>query len=256
MGIYLVKWDRDDDAYIHEPKYNSAPDYYAYIEADSPEEAIEIAKSNYNISSRRMWYPDLNSFKAEEKQLEELTKKINSIEFYYTKDIHKIPFIPSNLYVMLNAIKAAQNKHTFIYRNFETETTGNPYAHAIMRGYVNHHGESHPNYHYEDLMLLASMYDEEHFLFPSVIVDANHSNSGKKYLEQIRISKEIIHSMSQSEIIRKLVKGIMIESYIEDGAQKTDGDVYGKSITDPCLGWEKTEVLIKDLAMQLSKLKK
>ena len=104
MGIYLVKWDRDDDAYIHEPKYNSAPDDYAYIEADSPEEAIEIAKSNYNISSRRMWYPDLNSFKAEEKQLEELTKKINSIEFYYTKDIHKIPFIPSNLYVMLNAI--------------------------------------------------------------------------------------------------------------------------------------------------------
>ena len=161
-----------------------------------------------------------------------------------------------DLSVMLNAIKAAQNKHTFIYRNFETETTGNPYAHAIMRGYVNHHGESHPNYHYEDLMLLASMYDEEHFLFPSVIVDANHSNSGKKYLEQIRISKEIIHSMSQSEIIRKLVKGIMIESYIEDGAQKTDGDVYGKSITDPCLGWEKTEVLIKDLAMQLSKLKK
>ncbi len=104
MGIYLVKWDRDDDAYIHEPKYNSAPDDYAYIEADSPEEAIEIAKSNYNISSRRMWYPDLNSFIAEEKQLEELTKKINSIEYYYTKDLQKIPLIPSNLYVMLNAI--------------------------------------------------------------------------------------------------------------------------------------------------------
>ena len=104
MGIYLVKWDRDDDAYIHEPKYNSASDDYAYIEADSPEEAIEIAKSNYNISSRRMWYPDLNSFIAEEKQLEELTKKINSIEYYYTKDLQKIPLIPSNLYVMLNAI--------------------------------------------------------------------------------------------------------------------------------------------------------
>ena len=160
-----------------------------------------------------------------------------------------------DLSVMLNAIKAAQSKHTFIYRNFETETMGNPYAHAIMRGYVNHHGESHPNYHYEDLILLSSMYDDEHFLFPSVIVDANHSNSGKKYLEQIRISKEIIHSMSQNEAIRKLVKGIMIESYIEDGSQKTDGDVYGKSITDPCLGWEKTEMLIKDLANQLAKLK-
>ena len=153
-----------------------------------------------------------------------------------------------DLSVMLNAIRAAQTKHTFIYRNFETETAGNPYAHAIMRGYVNHHGESHPNYHYEDLILLASMYDEEHFKFPSIIVDVNHSNSGKKYLEQIRIAKEILHSCSHNETINKLVKGLMIESYIEDGSQKADGGIYGKSITDPCLGWEKTEQLIYDIA--------
>lgn len=160
-----------------------------------------------------------------------------------------------DLSVMLNAIKAAQNKHTFIYRNFETETTGNPYAHAIMRGYVNHHGESHPNYHYEDLILLASMYDKEKYKNPSIIVDVNHSNSGKKYLEQIRISKEILHSCSHNETIYSLVKGLMIESYIEDGCQKVEDGVYGKSITDPCLGWDKTEQLIRDIAELRKKMK-
>lgn len=150
--------------------------------------------------------------------------------------------------VMLNAINAAQHSHTFIYRGWEVKSQGNPYAHAILRGYVDKHGVSYPNYHYEDLISLAKVYDEQHFAYPSVIVDTNHSNSGKQYEEQIRIAKEVLHATRHNESIRKIVKGLMIESYIEDGCQKVSDGVYGKSITDPCLGWEKTEKLILDLA--------
>lgn len=150
--------------------------------------------------------------------------------------------------VMLNAINAAQHSHTFIYRSWEVETKGNPFAHAILRGYVDQDGNSHPNYHYEDLYELANLYESKHFANPAIIVDANHSNSNKKYLEQIRITKEILHSTRHNEKIRKIVKGIMIESYIEDGNQKLEDGVYGKSITDPCLGWEKTEKLILEIA--------
>ncbi len=150
--------------------------------------------------------------------------------------------------VMMNSITAAQHPHTFIYGGWEVKTEGNEYAHAILRGYVNKHGQSMPNYHYEDLMHLCESYQEKNLKNPGVIVDTNHSNSGKKYNEQVRIAKEVLHSCRHSEEIRKLVKGLMIESYIEDGAQKPDGGVYGKSITDPCLGWEKTERLILDLA--------
>lgn len=156
--------------------------------------------------------------------------------------------------VMLNAINAAQHSHTFIYRGWEVKSQGNPYAHAILRGYVDKHGTSYPNYHYEDLISLAKLYDENIFTYPSVIVDTNHSNSGKQYEEQIRIAKEILHATRHNESIRKIVKGLMIESYIEDGCQKVGDGVYGKSITDPCLGWEKTEKLILDIA-KLRKLK-
>ena len=150
--------------------------------------------------------------------------------------------------VMLNAINAAQHSHTFIYRGWEVKSEGNPYAHAILRGYVDQNGVSYPNYHYEDLEKLAKLYEQAHFANPAVIVDANHANSGKKYEEQIRICKEVLHSTRHNAAIRKLVKGLMIESYIEDGCQKPDGGIYGKSITDPCLGWEKTEKLILELA--------
>ena len=150
--------------------------------------------------------------------------------------------------VMLNAINAAQHSHTFIYRGWEVKSEGNPYAHAILRGYVDQNGVSYPNYHYEDLEKLAKLYEQAHFANPAVIVDANHANSGKKYEEQIRICKEVLHSTRHNAAIRKLVKGLMIESYIEDGCQKADGGIYGKSITDPCLGWEKTEKLILELA--------
>ena len=150
--------------------------------------------------------------------------------------------------VMMNSITAAQHSHTFIYRGWEVESQGNDLAHAILRGYVNKHGQSMPNYHYEDLINLAETYAKSGLKNPAVIIDTNHANSGKKWMEQPRIAKEILHSCRCSEDIKKMVKGLMIESYIEDGAQKPEENVYGKSITDPCLGWEKTEKLILDLA--------
>ena len=150
--------------------------------------------------------------------------------------------------VMMNSITAAQHPHTFIYRGWEVESQGNPLAHAILRGYVNKHGQSMPNYHYEDLIHLAEVYEKSALKNPAVIVDTNHANSGKKWMEQPRIAKEVLNSCHHSDDVKKIVKGLMIESYIEDGAQKPEENVYGKSITDPCLGWEKTERLILDLA--------
>ncbi len=150
--------------------------------------------------------------------------------------------------VMMNSITAAQHSHTFLYRGWEVKSTGNPHAHAILRGYVNKHGQSMPNYHYEDLLHLCETYAGSGLQNPGVIIDTNHANSGKKYLEQVRITKDVIHSCTHSDDIKKLVKGFMIESYIEDGSQKIGENIYGKSITDPCLGWEKTEKLIMDIA--------
>lgn len=150
--------------------------------------------------------------------------------------------------VMMNSIIAAQSSHTFIYRGWEVKTKGNDYAHAILRGYVDKFGRSIPNYHYEDLQNLLEMYGEHDLKNPAVVVDANHSNSGKKFIEQIRICKDIMHSCKVSDDIHRLVKGLMVESYIEDGSQKVGEHCYGKSITDPCLGWEKSEKLIYELA--------
>ena len=150
--------------------------------------------------------------------------------------------------VMLNSVIAAQAKQSFIYRNWEVNTPGNPLAHTILRGAVNKHGQNIPNYHYEDLIRLVNMYNAKDIINPACIIDANHSNSGKMYNEQIRITKEIIHSMKHSNEVRKLVKGVMIESYIEPGCQKIGEGVYGKSITDPCLGWNESEKLLLDIA--------
>ncbi|MCI6023076.1 MAG: 3-deoxy-7-phosphoheptulonate synthase [Oscillospiraceae bacterium] len=156
-----------------------------------------------------------------------------------------------DLTVMINSITAAQHSHTFLYRNAEVKTSGNPLAHAILRGSVNAYGRTIPNYHYEDLSRLYEMYAAKGLENMALIVDANHSNSGKKYLEQIRIANEVLHSCRHSSDIRKMVKGLMIESYLEDGAQKVEEGVFGKSITDPCLGWEKTEQLMFEIADQL-----
>ncbi len=153
--------------------------------------------------------------------------------------------------IMMNSIKAARSSHTYIYRGWEVKTKGNPYAHAILRGYVDFSGKCVSNYHYEDLANLFEYYSELNIDNPAVIVDTNHANSGKKHLEQIRIAKDIVHSRNHNADIKSIVKGLMIESYIEDGAQKIGEHIYGKSITDPCLGWEKTEKLILDIADNL-----
>lgn len=156
-----------------------------------------------------------------------------------------------DLSVMMNSIVAAQSSHTFLYRGWEVTSEGNPYAHAILRGYIDYAGRSTSNYHYEDLLRLEELYEKSNLVNPSVIVDTNHNNSAKKYLEQVRIAKDIVHSRNQNADIKRLVKGLMIESYIEDGACKPEEHIFGKSITDPCLGWEKTERLILDIADKL-----
>lgn len=156
-----------------------------------------------------------------------------------------------DLSVMMNAIKASQSGHTFIYRGWEVVTDGNPLTHAILRGSVDYAGKSVSNYHYEDLLRLHELYEKTGLANPSVVVDTNHNNSGKQYLEQIRIAKDVVHSRKQNGDIKRLVKGLMIESYIEDGAQGICEHIFGKSITDPCLGWEKTEKLIFDIADNL-----
>ena len=156
-----------------------------------------------------------------------------------------------DLNVMMNSIVAAQASHTFLYRGWEVTSDGNPYAHAILRGYLDYAGRNVSNYHYEDLLKVDEFYKKSNLLNQSVIVDTNHNNSGKQYLEQIRIAKDVVHSRNQNADIKRLVKGLMIESYLEDGAQGVGEHVFGKSITDPCLGWEKTERLILDLAEKL-----
>lgn len=156
-----------------------------------------------------------------------------------------------DLTIMMNSITAAQHEHTFIYRGWEVVSEGNPYAHAILRGYTDFAGKNVSNYHYEDLIKLNQLYNESNLINPAVVVDTNHANSGKQYLEQVRIALDVINSCNYSNDIRGMVKGLMIESYIEDGAQSVGEHCYGKSITDPCLGWEKTEDLIKTIAYNL-----
>ena len=153
-----------------------------------------------------------------------------------------------DLTIMMNSIKAAQTSHTFLYRGWEVTSDGNDTAHSILRGYMDFAGRNISNYHYEDIAYLCELYNEYGLKNPAVIIDANHANSSKKYLEQVRIAKDVVYSRNHNDDIKGLVKGIMIESYIEDGAQKIGEHIYGKSITDPCLGWEKTENLIYKIA--------
>ena len=150
--------------------------------------------------------------------------------------------------VMLNSVYAAQHPHHFVYRGHEAETTGNPLTHVVLRGAVSKHGNCVQNYHYEDIMRLIERYNQMELVNPAAIIDANHSNSNKQYQEQIRIVKEVMHNRTLSSDIRNMVKGVMIESYIEPGCQKVGEHIYGKSITDPCLGWEASEKLIYDIA--------
>lgn len=155
--------------------------------------------------------------------------------------------------VMLNSVYAAQHAHSFIYRGWEVNTTGNELAHTVLRGANNKHGQNIPNYHYEDLIRLHDMYESMNLVNPACVIDTNHSNSNKQFDQQIRIAKEVLHSRKVSRDIHNLVKGLMIESYIEEGCQKVGGGIYGKSITDPCLGWADTEQLIYSIAEEALK---
>ena len=241
---------------LHQPDPDSKPDMYKGIVAIR--ELHMTALRDYDFScADEMLYPenyrylsDLLSYVAVG------ARSVENQQHRLTASGLAIPVGMKNptggdLSVMMNSITAAQSSHTFIYRGWEVVSEGNPHAHAILRGYVDSLGRSTSNYHYEDLVMVRELYEKSGLANPSVIVDTNHNNSGKKYLEQIRIAKDIVHSRNQNPDIKGLVKGLMIESYLEDGAQSVSEGVFGKSITDPCLGWKKTEQLILDIADKL-----
>lgn len=238
---------------LHQPDPSQAPDMLKGIIGIRRLHLTALSETGFSCADE-MLYPENHSYLSDLLSYVAVgARSVEDQQHRLTASGVDIPVGMKNptsgdLSVMLNAIKAAEHSHTFIYRGFEATTKGNPLSHAILRGYVNHHGESHENYHYENLSILSSIYNTEHFINPAVIIDCNHSNSGKRYLEQIRIAKEVLHSMTESDKIKNLVKGLMIESYIEDGCQKVEEGTYGKSITDPCLGFEKSADLIREIA--------
>ena len=257
--IYTNKPRTTGDGYkgmLHQPDPNEKPDMLKGIMAIRDLHAQVISETGF-FCADEMLYPENYSYLSD--ILSYVAVGARSVENQQHRLVSSGMDIPVGMKnptsgdysVMINSIVAATHSHTFIYNGWEVTTQGNPLAHAILRGSVNKHGQSLTNYHYEDLIRLYDIYAEKDIDNMALIVDANHANSNKQYLEQIRICKEVLHSCRHSEDIKKLVKGFMIESYIEDGCQKIGEGVYGKSITDPCLGWEKTEQLIFDLAEKL-----
>ncbi len=257
--IYTNKPRTTGDGYkgmLHQPDPNAMPDLLQGIIAIRKIHLRALAETGFSCADE-MLYPENHRYLSDilsyvaigarsvEDQLHRLTASGIDIPVGMKNPT------AGDLTVMMNSITAAQHPHAFLYRGWEVQTKGNPLAHAILRGYVNKHGNSLPNYHYEDLNHLYEIYEASGLSNMAVIVDTNHANSGKKYLEQTRIAKEILHSCRHNAHVKKMVKGLMIESYIEDGAQKIGENIYGKSITDACLGWKKTERLVLDLADQL-----
>ncbi len=239
---------------LHQPDPNQDPDMLKGIVAIRQLHMKAIAETGFGCADE-MLYPENYRYLSDLLAYNAIgARSVEDQQHRLTASGLDIPVGMKNptggdISVMMNSIKAAQSSHVFLYRGWEVKTQGNPYAHAILRGYVDKHGKSHPNYHYEDLYDLYETYMASGLENPAVVVDTNHANSGKKYLEQVRIAKEILHSCRYSKDVRSIVKGLMIESYIEDGSQKIcENSIYGKSVTDPCLGWEKTERLIYDIA--------
>ena len=242
---------------LHQPDPNSDPDLLKGIVAIRKLHIRAISETGFGCADE-MLYPENHRYLSDLLAYVAIgARSVEDQQHRLTASGLDIPVGMKNptsgdISVMMNSIKAAQSSHVFCYRGWEVKSAGNPYAHAILRGYVDKHGKSHPNYHYEDISNLLELYSASGLSNPACIIDTNHANSGKKYLEQVRIAKEIAESRNYNPEVKKLVKGLMIESYIEDGCQKISTDEqYGKSITDPCLGWEKTERLIYDLAEQL-----
>ena len=254
--IYTNKPRTTGDGYkgmLHQPNPNEKPDMYKGIVAIRELHMRALRETGFSCADE-MLYPENYHYLSDILAYVAIgARSVENQQHRLTASGLDIPVGMKNptsgdISVMMNAITAAQHKHTFIYRGWECNSDGNPIAHAILRGYVNKHGQSMPNYHYEDLVHLAETYFGSGLANPALIVDTNHANSGKQYLQQIRITKEVLHSCRHDADVKKLVKGFMIESYIEDGAQKIGECLYGKSITDPCLGWDKTERLIYDIA--------
>ena len=254
--VYTNKPRTTGDGYkgmLHQPDPNSSPDMLKGLIAIRKLHMKVLGQTGFSCADE-MLYPENHNYLSD--VLSYVAVGARSVE----NQLHRLTAsglaIPvgmknptgGDLSVMMNSITAAQHAHTFVYSNWEVQSKGNPLAHAILRGYANKHGRTVPNYHYEDLQFLCELYAKTGLLNPGVVIDTNHSNSGKHWEEQPRIAKEILHSTRHSGDIFRMVKGLMIESYLEDGNQKPDGCVYGKSITDPCLGWDKTERLILELA--------
>ena len=255
--IYTNKPRTTGDGYkgmLHQPDPNAEPDLLKGIVAIRKLHLRALAETEFGCADE-MLYPENHRYLSDILTYVAVgARSVEDQQHRLTASGLDIPVGMKNptagdLAVMMNSITAAQHSHMFLYRGWEVKSMGNPHAHAILRGYVDAFGRSHPNYHYEDLTELYEIYQKSGLQNPAVIVDTNHANSGKKYLEQTRIAKEILHSCRHSADIKSIVKGLMIESYIEDGNQKIGPDeIYGKSITDPCLGWAKTERLILDMA--------
>ena len=257
--IYTNKPRTTGDGYkgmLHQPDPNAKPDLYKGLIATRHMHMRAVSETGF-VFADEMLYPDNYQY------LDDLlgyvavgARSVENQEHRLVSSGIEVPVGMKNptsgdYAVMMNAIHAAQHQHTFIYRGWEVHSEGNPNTHAILRGSTNKHGNNQQNYHYEDLLRLCDAYDERELKNPACIVDTNHSNSRKNPFEQPRIVMDVLNSCAHNDRIKKLVKGFMIESYIEDGSQKIGEGCYGKSITDPCLGWEKSEKLIYDIAEKL-----
>ena len=255
--VYTNKPRTTGDGYkgmLHQPDPNTAPDLLKGIIAIRKLHLRALAETGFGCADE-MLYPENHRYMSDLLAYCAVgARSVENQQHRLTASGLDIPVgmknpISGDLSTMMNAVTAAQHSHMFLYRGWEVKSMGNPYAHTILRGYVNMEGQPLPNYHFDDLMGLYSDYQTRGLSNPAVIVDTNHANSGKQFMEQPRIAKEVLSSCRASAEIRSIVKGFMIESYLEDGCQKISADdIYGKSITDPCLGWEKTERLIYEIA--------
>ncbi|MBR6794114.1 MAG: 3-deoxy-7-phosphoheptulonate synthase [Clostridia bacterium] len=258
--IYTNKPRTTGDGYkgmLHQPDPNEKPDMLKGIVAIRDVHMHALADYHF-ICADEMLYPENHRYLSDLLGYVAIgARSVENQQHRLTASGLDIPVGMKNptggdLSVMMNSITAGQHSHTFLYRGWEVESAGNPLTHAILRGYIDSSGRSLPNYHYEDLLKLSQLYAASGLANPSVIVDTNHANSGKQYLEQLRIARDVLRSCRLNADINKLVKGLMIESYIEDGTQKIGEEFcYGRSITDPCLGWEKTEELVLEIAERL-----
>ena len=254
--IYTNKPRTTGDGYkgmLHQPDPNERPDLLKGVIAIRKLHMRALEETGFGCADE-MLYPDNHRYLSDLLSYVAIgARSVENQQHRLTASGLDIPVGMKNptsgyIPIMMNSIIAAQHSHTFLYRGWEATSKGNPLAHAILRGYVNKHGQNMPNYHYEDLIHLQEEYAKTQLKNPAVIIDTNHANSGKQYLEQIRIAQEVLHSCQINPDLKKMVKGMMIESYLEDGCQKIGEGIYGKSITDPCLGWEKTEKLVLELA--------